>query len=65
MASKKKVTSWTVLVLRPDYIADEFGKDTFLTIHVVKLQKWPLCAPRLQPQKLTALIRKNSSITTA
>lgn len=30
MASGKKTASWTVMVLRPDYIADEFGKDTFL-----------------------------------
>jgi hypothetical protein len=28
------VNNYTVLLLRPDYIADEFGKDTYLA-HVV------------------------------
>jgi len=26
------MATYTVLLLRPDYIADEFGKDTYLTV---------------------------------
>lgn len=28
------MNNWTILLLRPDYLADEFGKDTYLA-HVV------------------------------
>lgn len=28
---EKEMKTYTILLLRPDYIADEFGKDTYLT----------------------------------